>query len=127
MNKGGAVYTEFRRWDSVKKNCSCLILKSKVGPRCRAETYALLRGSQSKKEKYEVVSGKPVIAPIKTDNLHRCKDIFEAVACFVNENYKSLLSSPGVFLSRARIFRLDTGLESQYAPIIQPKSYLNHP
>jgi hypothetical protein len=28
---------------------------------------------------------------------------------------------PGVFLSRARIFRLDTSLESQYAPIIQLK------
>jgi hypothetical protein len=87
-------------------------------------------GLSKQERKYEVVSGKPVIAPIKTDNLRRCNDIFEAVGCFVNENYTSFLSSlssSGVFLSRARIFRLDTSLESQYAPIIQPKKLFEPP
>jgi hypothetical protein len=50
-------------------------------------------GLSKQERKYEVVSGKPVIAPIKTDNLRRCNDIFVAAACFVNENYTSSLSS----------------------------------
>jgi hypothetical protein len=76
--------------------------------------------SKQERKNYEVVSGKPVIAPIK-------RTIY--IGVMTSSRLLPVLSMktarhsfrPGVFLSRARIFRLDTSLESQYAPIIQLK------